>query len=124
MARNQKNFGLSAYIDDNAGNWNKRGETGGAFAGVDGHAASNATYNIWIESPRNRARTVTAMDATTGRTVKAVIYTPTAFGAIHKGDSVSVDVAGLATTVTYTVIAKNAERTPGVPNFTTQLADA
>jgi hypothetical protein len=115
MARNQKNFGLQLYVDDNTVSWNVRGEVGGAFAAVDGHAALDATKAVWDKQTRRfHVRHVVAQDPITFRTVKGIIYTAAAYAAIATGSVVAVTVAGLATTVNYTVIAKIPERKPSV----------
>jgi hypothetical protein len=122
MARNQKNFQNFLYVDDSAVDWTKRGEDGGAGAAVDGHASGNGAPT-WIDGPRMRARRVIAQDPTTFRTISFVVYTPTAFAAINKGDTIAVQVAGLATTVNYTVVDKKAEKQPAT-RAARQLADA
>jgi len=122
MARNQKNYQNFLYVDDNATNWTKRGEDGGAGAAIDGHAAQDGSP-MWVDGARYRARRVIAQDPTTFRTVAFVVYTPTAFSAISRGDTVAVQVAGLATTVNYTVIGKDPERQPKIATAR-QLIDA
>lgn len=113
MARNQRNFKFQKYVDDNADEWNVRGEDGGAFAAVDGHAAFDATKPVWGKvTTRRHPRYVIAQDSTTFRTVKGIIYTPTAFAAINGGDTIAVQVTGLATTVNYLVSAKVGEKLP------------
>lgn len=113
MARNQRNFSFQKYVDDNADEWNVRGESGGAFAAVDGHATFDASKPVWGKSTiRRHPRYVVAMDPVTFRTVKGIIYTPTAFAAINGGDVIAVLVSGLATTVNYTVSAKIGEKLP------------
>lgn len=112
VARNQKNFQLFTYVDDNATSWNKRGEDGGAAAAVDGHAAFGATQPMWEDSGRMKARRIIYTDSTTGRTVDPVFYTPTAYNAVAIGDIVAVQVAGLATTVNYAASKKVPEKQP------------
>jgi hypothetical protein len=124
VPRNQKNFGYQTYVDDDGTSWNKRGETGGAAAAVDGHAAAVATQPVWEERPHNTVRKVIYQDATTGRTITPIIYTAAAYSEIAKGDVVAVAVAGLATAVNYTAIDKKPEHKRGTPTFTRQLADA
>lgn len=112
MARNNKNFDNFLYVDDNAVEWNVRGEEGGAFSGVDGHA-TDYTKPVWgKQSNRRHVRYVVAQDATTFRTIKGIVYTPTAFAAISPGDTIAAQVPGLATTVNYTVSQKIAEKQP------------
>lgn len=124
MARNQKNFTLFTYVDDNADSWNVRGEDGGAFTAVDGHAALNAANPVFgTVTKRRHPRYVVATDATTFRTVKGVIYTPTAYAAINPGDTIAVQVAGLATTVNYLVSAKIGEKLP-IAKASRHLADS
>jgi hypothetical protein len=112
MTRNQKNYQLFTYVDDNATSWNKRGEDGGAAAAVDGHAAFGATQPTWEDSSRMRVRRIIYTDSTTGRTVNPIFYTPTAFNAVALGDTLAVQVAGLATTVNFTATKKVPERQP------------
>lgn len=111
MARNQKNFQNFKYVDDNSVEWTKRGEDGGAFAGVDGHAAGDGDPT-WIEGSRMRTRKVVAQDSTTFRTITGTIYTAAAFAAIDLGDDIAVQVEGLATTVNYDVVNKIGEKQP------------
>lgn len=123
MARNQKNFDLQLYVDDNGDSWNKRGEVGGAAAGVDGHAALNPAFPVWIDSGRQRVRRVVYMDPTTFRTVDPVFYTPAAYAAVAPGDVIAVQVEGLATTVNYAAVRKIPEKQPRRA-ASRQLADA
>jgi hypothetical protein len=111
MARNQKNFSYFAYLDDNAANWNVKGEDGGALSAVDGHT-TNYTHPVWQgqKDARNHPRYVVAVDPTTFRSIRGIVYTPTAYAAIDIGDTISVQVTGLATNVDYTVTDKIAEK--------------
>lgn len=111
MARNQKNFENFLYIDDNAVHWTKRGEDGGDAAGVDGHAAGDSSPT-WIDSSRMRVRRIIYIDPTTFRSVDPIFYTPTAYNAVALGDTLAVQVEGLATTVNYTADRKLAEKQP------------
>lgn len=113
MARNQKNFQNFLYIDDDGISWTKRGEDGGAGAAVDGHAAQTGAP-MWVNGSRYHARTITYQDPVTFRTVDPVFYTAAAFAAVANGDILAVQVAGLATTVNYSAIGKNAERKPKI----------
>lgn len=112
MARNQKNLQLFTYVDDGGTSWNKRGEDGGAAAAVDGHTAFNATQPTWEDHKRMRVRRIIYTDATTGRIVNPIFYTPTAYNAVALGDIVAVQVAGLATTVNYAASKKVPEKQP------------
>lgn len=123
MARNQKNFKLFDYLDDNGTHWSLRGESGGAGAAVDGNAPFDPTKPVFGRtSTRRHPRYVVYQDAVTFRTVKFVVYTPTAFAAIVPGNIVAVQVEGLATTVNYTLSAKIPEKMP-VPKASRNLAD-
>jgi hypothetical protein len=122
MARNQKNFDNFLYTDDNAVDWTKRGESGGAATAVDGHATGTGAPT-WVDSARMRVRRVIYQDPTTFRTVDPIIFTPTAYAAIDLGDIVAVQVEGLATTVNYTAVKKLAERQPS-RGVSRKLADA
>lgn len=124
MARNQRNYSYFTYVDDNGTTWNVRGEDGGAFSLVDGHAAFTAGEPVWGANTRNRhVRYVEATDPTTFRKVRGVVYTAAAFAAIAGGDTVAVQVPGLATTVNYNVSAKIAEKQP-IAAGSRHLADA
>jgi hypothetical protein len=113
MARNQKNFAYQLYVDDNGASWNVRGETGGAAAAVDGHAAFNATFPVFgRQSRRRHVRKIIYQDPTTLRTIDPIFYTAAAYAAVAPGDIVAVQVAGLATTVNYSAIEKVPERMP------------
>src|ERR1044072_778675 len=110
MARNQRNFAYFKYTDDNGVDWNVRGESGGAFSGVDGHSTDYTAPAWGPNTTRRHVRYVEAQDSTTFRTVRGVIYTAAAFAAIGAGDTIAVTVPGLATTVNYTVSKKIAEK--------------
>ena len=122
MARNQKNFDNFLYVDDSAVSWTKRGESGGAATGIDGHATGTGAPT-WIDGPRMRVRRVIAQDSTTFRTISFIVYTAAAFAAIDLGDDVAVQVEGLATTVNYDVVKKLGEKQPS-RGVSRKLADA
>lgn len=113
MPGNRKNFSYFTYTDDNAVDWNLRGEDGGAGSSVDGHSAFTAGAPVWTSNTkRHHVRYVEATDSATFRKIRFVVYTPTAFAAIAGGDAITVPVPGTATTVTYNVSAKIPERQP------------
>lgn len=111
MARNQKNFDNFLYVDDNGVSWTKRGESGGAASGVDGHA-TGTNAPTWIDSSRMRARRIIYQDTVTFRTIDPLFFTAAAFAAVALGATLAVPVEGLATNVTYTAIKKVAEKQP------------
>lgn len=111
MARNQKNFQNLLYVDDNGTSWTKRGESGGDAAAVDGHA-SGTNAPTWIDSSRMKVRRIIYQDPTTFRTVNPIFYTAAAYAAVALGDTLAVQVEGLATTVNYNAVKKQAERQP------------
>jgi hypothetical protein len=111
MARNQKNFDNFLYVDDNAVSWTKRGESGGDATAIDGHATGTGAPT-WIESSRMRVRKIIFQDTTTFRTVIPIFYTAAAYAAVDLGDTLAVQVEGLATTVNYTAVKKVAEKQP------------
>jgi hypothetical protein len=122
MARNQKNFDNLLYVDDNAVSWTKRGEVGGDADAVDGHATGTGAPT-WIDSSRMKVRRVIYQDPTTFRTVNPIIYTAAAFAAITLGSTLAVQVEGLATTVNYNAIKKQAEKQPS-RGVSRKLADS
>ena len=122
MAVNQKNTSYFLYTDDNAVDWNVRGEDGGPAAAVDGHT-TDYTHPAWgRNTTRRHVRYAVYRDPSSFRSVKCVIYTPTAFAAIAAGDTVSVMVAGSATGVTYTLAQKVSEKQP-IPSASRHLAE-
>lgn len=113
MARNQKNFTLFAYVDNNGVTWNKRGEDGGAGAAVDGHAAFDPTKAVFPATNRRwQVRRIIYTDPTTFRKIFPIFYTAAAWAAVALGDIVAVQVPGLATTVNYTATRKLPEKQP------------
>jgi len=123
MARNQKNFDNFLYVDDNAVDWTKRGESGGAATAVDGHATSTSAPK-WTDSGRMKARRIIYKDLTTGRVINPIFYTAAAYAAVDLGDTLAVQVEGLATTVTYTADSKQPEKQPRRGTVTNHLPDA
>lgn len=111
MARNQKNFQLFTYVDDNGTSWNVRGEDGGAASAVDGHAAFTPSAPVWDkQTTRQHVRKIIYEDSTTHRTVSPIFYTSAAYAAVAIGDILAVQVAGLATTVNYAAKKKVPEK--------------
>jgi len=112
MAGNEKNFRSSIYVDDNAFHWCLRGEDGGRAA-VDGHAAFIATNPVFGKITRRRhPRYIVAMNATTFRTIRFIVYTAAAYAAIAGGSSIAVQLPGLATTTPFLVSSKVGEKMP------------
>jgi hypothetical protein len=123
MARNQKNFDNFLYVDDNTVSWTKRGESGGAATAVDGHATSTSAPR-WMETNQQKVRRIVYVDLTTGRKIDPIFYTAAAFAAVDLGDTVAVQVEGLATTVDYTADKKIAERQARRGTVANHLPDA
>ena len=111
MARNQKNYDNFLYVDDSAVSWTKRGESGGDATAIDGHATGTGAP-MWVDGPRMRVRKIIFQDSTTFRSVSPIFYTAAAFAAVDLGDTLAVQVTGLATTVNYTAVKKLAEKQP------------
>lgn len=122
MAANQRNFEMFTYVDDNATNWNKRGELDTALNAIDGSAALTAGAPVWIDSARKHTRKAVFSDATTFRTKKVTIYTPTAFAALSGASTLNVPVEGETAAVVYTLIQKIGEKQP-TARTTRKLAD-
>lgn len=122
MAVEQTNFSYFLYVDDNATNWNVKGEDGGPGAGVDGHTTDYTAPAFGKATRLRHPRYAVYQDATTFRTYRTVVYTPTAFAAIGAGDTLTVAVPGSATEVTYTLAAKIAEKLP-IPRASKHLTD-
>lgn len=111
MARNQKNFQLFTYVDDNGDSWNVRGEDGGAAAAVDGHATFNAANRVWDrQTNRQHVRYIVYEDPVTHRSIRPIFYTAAAYAAVALGSTLAVQVPGLATTVNYNAAKKVPEK--------------
>jgi|tagenome__1003787_1003787.scaffolds.fasta_scaffold20939372_5 hypothetical protein len=124
MARNQKNFSYQTYVDDNGETWNVRGEEAGAGTGVDGSTAFTPGAPTWGRNTRRRhVRYAIAQDPVTFRTVKFIVYTPTAMGALTPGSTLTVLVPGLATGVGYNISDKIPEKQP-IAKASRHLADS
>jgi hypothetical protein len=119
----QKNFSFFEYVDDNAVNWCIRGEDGGAGSAIDGHATDHANPYWGRVTKRKSPRYAVFQDPVTFRTVKFIVYTPTAFALIGSGDTITVPVEGEATGVTYEFAARIPEK-QSVPRASRHLADS
>lgn len=120
---NQQNYQVFTYIDDDARNWNKRGELDAATNALDGSTALTAGAPTWpAQSRRYHTRFAIFYDPTTFRTKRVVVYTPTAFAAITGTTTLAVNVPGNTAPVTYSLSAKIGEKQP-VGKGTRQLAD-
>lgn len=109
----QKNFGLFTYVDGDGVSWNKRGEVESVRQAVDGSAAAGA-HQVWFDSPRMRVRRITYQDPATFRTKSVIFYTAAAYAAITLNTStLDFAIEGQATAITYTAVAKQAEKKPG-----------
>lgn len=123
MAENAPNRKFQLYIDDHGTHWNKMGSTGDGCDAISGTAAAVAgTQNFPKQSRRYRARQAVFIDPATFRTKTCVIYTAAAAAAISGASTVSVDVPGSATPVTYSFDHLVPEKTP-VKSISRNLAD-
>lgn len=112
MAGNQRNFANFDYLDDSARHWNVRGESGGPGAAIDGHTTDLALPKWGAQTPGRHPRYCVWEDGTTHRTIKTIIYTPSAYAAISPGDTLDALFAGVAAAVTMTLAAKVPEKQP------------
>jgi len=109
MAANQPNSSLFTYVDDAANTWNKRGPIDAAINAVDGSTALTAGEPVWTDSPSHSCRKAVYVDtASTFRSKKFPVYTSAAFAALPA--TLAVAVQGSATTVTYALSQKIAEK--------------
>ena len=112
MAASQKNFTIFTYTDDNAVDWNMRGELDAVRNAVDGSTAAGGNPPF-IPSRRHTPRKIIYQDASTFRTKTLIFYTAAAYAAITLGtDSLSFPVEGEATAVLYVAKKKVGERNP------------
>lgn len=124
MAVNLKNRQWQDYLDDSGNHWNILAESGGAGASVDGHGAFDSGNPVFGKiTSRRHPRYVVATNSATFRTVKFIVYTPTAYAAIGGGDAITVPVPGSATADTYNVTQKIGEKMP-FAKTSRNLADA
>lgn len=121
MPGNQPNVGYFLYVDDQARNWNVRGEVGGPATAVDGHATDLTAPPFGRQTKRRHVRYV-EYTAPNFRKYRTIIYTAAAFAAIADGDTVDVPQQGAAALVTYTLSARIPERIP-VPSAGRHLTD-
>lgn len=123
MAANQRNYQVFTYVDDNGDTWNKRGTLDTAINAIDGSSALTAGARVWPHATRRyHTRQAVFFDPTTFRTVRFTVYTAAAFAAITGSTTLSLNVPGETTTVTYNLAEKIAEKQP-VGKATRQLAD-
>lgn len=122
MARNQKNFEYFEYLDDSAATWCVRGESGGAGSGVDGHTTDLVNPVFGRNTRVRHVRSCLWRDPVTKRTLRTIIYTPTAYAAIGPGDTILADVEGIATQVSYELVSKIPEKIP-VPSSGVHLTN-
>lgn len=124
MAGNQKNFQYFTYLTDQSVAHNIKGESGGAFSAIDGHAAPVLTQPLLTGiNKRNRPRYAIAEHTTTFRRARGIIYTPTAFAAIVLGSTVNVATAGNTGTTAFTVIDLQPEKLRRATASSRNLAD-
>jgi hypothetical protein len=121
MAGNEKNFAWFKYVDDQAVNWNVRGESGGAGSAIDGHATDLTLPSFGRQSRRRHVRKC-VWKSPGQHSVDTIIYTPAAYAAIVAGATLAVPVPGSAGTITYTLAGKIPEKQP-IPSAGTHLFD-
>jgi len=102
MAGNEKNFRSSITLTTTRSTGASVARTAGGAA-VDGHAAFIATNPVFARSRRRHPRYIVAMNATTFRTIRFIVYTAAAYAAIAGGSSIAVQLPGLATTTPFLV---------------------
>jgi hypothetical protein len=123
MAEDAPNRKWFLYIDNHGTSWNKMGQIDTGCNALDGNAAAVAgTQNFPRQSRRYRARAARFIDPATFRTKTCVIYTQAAETALSGSSTVSVNVPGTATPVTYTFDSLIPEKTP-TKSISRNLAD-
>jgi hypothetical protein len=113
MPADQRNFGYSDYLGDDAVHYCVKADSNWiALSGSGGATCTNAI--AYGRDTRRRAKRYAIYeDGTTFRTVKEPVFTPTAFGALTVGTStIAVHVPGETATVTYTLVKLGAEKRP------------
>lgn len=108
----QRNFDYFTYVSGDGTSYNLRVDSEWAGIAAHGLAARANGQPRLIPSARQRPRSVTYVDLTTGRTRTGPIGTAAAWAAINEGDTHAFTIPGTATTVTYTVAGKREEKVP------------
>jgi len=112
LAQDSRNTNLFTYVDDNGTTWNARGELQTAVNALDGSAPLTSGAPVWLDTGRRRTRKAVFYDPATFRTKRVVVFTAAAFAAIDGTTTLAVPVPGSATSVTYSLAQKIAERQP------------
>lgn len=113
MPADQRNFAYSDYLSDDAVHYCVKADANWIALGDSGGATCTNGIAYGRDTTRRHKRSATYQDATTFRTVKEPVFTPTAFAALVVGTStLSVHVPGETATVSYTLVKLDPEKRP------------
>ena len=109
----QRNFDYFAYESDDATTYCLRADEDWGNNAASGGAACAGAPAYGRATSRRAPRKAIYRDPQTFRTFTEPVFTPTAYAALTVGTSTwAVNVPGLATTVSYTLVKKVPERIP------------
>lgn len=121
MAGDQKNFDWYRYVDDAARNWAVRAEVTWAARAISGLTTFNSADPPFGHQTRRRhERKVVYRDPNTFRTTGGPVGTTAAFAALPA--TITNEVIGVATPVTFNLSAKVPEKMP-IPSTSRKDAD-
>jgi hypothetical protein len=109
----QRNFDYFSYDSDDATSYCLRGDDDWGNNADSGGTACAGEPAYGRATRRRAPRYAIYRDATTFRTFRGVVYTPAAYAALTVGtDTLALNVPGLTSTVTYTLVKKVPEKIP------------
>jgi hypothetical protein len=109
----QRNFNYSAYLSDDGTTYALKADQDWINAAASGAASPSGHPAYGRATRRRHPRYAVYRDATTFRTFKAPVFTPTAYAALTPGTStITLNVPGLATGVSYQLVSRIAEQIP------------
>jgi hypothetical protein len=108
-----RNFNYFSYASDDGTTYNLKGDAVWGAAGASGGTAAGAHPAYGRASRRRAPRKAIFRDPGSFRTFTGTVYTSTAYNALSIGSStVSRQLPGAQTAVTFTLIKKVAEKIP------------
>lgn len=113
MAVAQRNFNYGAYESQDGNTYCIRGDEDWQQAGASGSSACAGEAPYGAVTPRRHPRYAIFGHPDTGRKIRQIVYTQSAFDALTPGTStLSVAIPGTATAATYTLAKLIPEAVP------------
>lgn len=111
MPADQRNFAYSDYLSDNGTHFCVKADAAWIADAQSGGAACTTGVSYGPDTSARAKRSATFTDATTFRTVKGPVFTPTAFLALVIGTNTrAIHVPGETATVSYTLTHVTGEK--------------